>query len=81
MDTLPFKQKIVAPRGCLGQETPHIRPFYAGTEDDLGRSGGAEQIDPGVPSAGDMDMGRFVIERVDDEPEAERAMDDHHGLI
>lgn len=35
-------------------------------------------IDLRLPHAGDADVGRFVVERVDDEPEAVDAVDDGH---
>jgi hypothetical protein len=81
MDTLPFPQKIVATRYRLGEQTPHIRPLDADTELDLRRSAGPKQIDFRMSRASDMDMRWFVVERVDDEPEAIRTMHDDHGSI
>jgi hypothetical protein len=81
MDALPFTQKLLATSSRLGEQTPHVRPPDANTEHNLRPSGGTKEIDFRLSRARDMNMGRLVIERVDNEPEAERAMDDHHDRI
>jgi hypothetical protein len=79
MDTLPFLEEFVAMRGHFGQQPPHIRPADGGAENDLRRAGGAEEIDFRLSCPGDVDVRRLMVECLDDEPEAERAMDHDHG--
>jgi hypothetical protein len=81
MDTLPFPQKFIAACGHLNEQPPHIRPLDANAEHDFRSSLSAEQIDFRLSRPGDMDVRRFVVGRVNDEPEAMRAMDDNHGSI
>jgi hypothetical protein len=81
MDTLPFLQKIVAARDCLSNEAPHVRPLDADAGHHFGRAIGSKQVDFRLSRSGDVDMRRFVIDGVDNEPEAVSAVDDNHRLI
>jgi hypothetical protein len=74
MNTLPLTNERVATRGGLRKQTPHRRALDSNAEHDLRPTTRAEQVDLGLSGANDMEMGRIVIERVDDEPEAMRAM-------
>ena len=66
-------------RDRLDEQTPHVRAFDASTEHDLRYSEDAGQIDFRLSWPGDMDMSRFMVERVNDEPEAMCAVNDDHG--
>jgi hypothetical protein len=79
MDALPFPQKVVTALDDLCGQTSHVCPLDADTEHDLGRIAPPEQVDLRVARAGDVDMSRFVIDRIDDKPKAMGAMDDNHN--
>jgi hypothetical protein len=81
MDALPFLQKDVTVLDHLGDEAPHIGSLDANTRHDSGYTIRPKQVDFRLSRPDDVDTGRFMIERVDDEPEAVSTMDDNHGLI
>ena len=63
----------------LGNQAPQGRASDANTVYHLGRAIWPQKIDLRLPIPGDVDVRRFVVERLDDEPEAVRAMDDNHS--
>jgi hypothetical protein len=81
MNALLFPQEIVAMGDRLGEQAPHVRPPYADAEYDVRHSVSTQKIDFRLSRPGDVEMGRFVVERIDDEPEAVRAMDDNHAAM
>jgi hypothetical protein len=81
MDALPLLQKCVSVFGDLGHQTPHIGSFDPDTEHQFGFVIRPKQVDLRMSRAGDVNMSRLMIERVDDKPEAVSAMDDNHALI
>ena len=68
-------------RDGLIEQTPHVRAFDANAEHDSRHPIATEQIDFRLSRPGDMNMGWLVIEGIDDETEAMRAMNDNHGAI
>ena len=65
----------------LTEQAAHIGPLDADAGDHLRHPVGAEQIDFRLSRPGYVDVRRFVIERVDDEPEAVGAMNDNNESI
>jgi len=81
MNPLPLLQKLVSALNHLTEQTPHIGPLDADAENHLRLAVGAAQIDFRLSRPGYVDVRRFMIERVDDEPEAVGAMNDNHYSI
>jgi hypothetical protein len=81
MDALPLAQEIVTMRQHFFEQAPHVGPLDAHAEHRHGRPASAKQVDLRVSRPGYMDMGRFVVGCVDDEPKAMGAMDDDHRFI
>lgn len=65
----------------LVHQPAHVGAFDADAVDLFRPALRAEEIDLGLPRAGDVDVGRFMIEGVDHEPEAVSAMNDNHAYI
>jgi len=79
MDALPFLKKVVAMRSHLGNEPPKIGALDADARHDLGIAVRPQQVDFRLPGSGDMNMRRFVICRIDDEPETVGTVNDNHA--
>jgi hypothetical protein len=78
MDALPFLQEFLTALDRHGYQPSHIGPLDTDARHDLGRAIRPKKVDFRLSCSGDVDMGRFVVERVDDEPEAMSPMDDNH---
>jgi hypothetical protein len=78
MNPFPLSQKLVSALGHLTEQAAHIGPLDADAGDHLRHAGGAEQIDFRLSRPGYVDVRRFMIECVNDEPEAVGAMNDNH---
>lgn len=74
-------QKLVAPHRGFFEQFAQFRPFDPDCVDKFDRAVGPVQIDLGVARADEMDMGRRMILRVDDEPIAMRTVDDDQYII
>jgi hypothetical protein len=59
-------------------QLPHRRALYADTINGFRDAVRSEKIDLRLPSARDMDMGRFMVEGVDHETKAVRTVDNDH---
>jgi hypothetical protein len=80
MNTLPLAQEIVPMQPHFVKQAPHVRPLDTYAEHCLWRPGRSKQVNLRVSRAGHMDMGRFVIGRVDDEPEPMGAVNHDHRI-
>ena len=69
------------PLNHFGHQPPLVRSLDANEVDRFGSAIGANQVDLRLPRPGDMNMSRFMIERVDDEPETVGAVNDNHEEI
>lgn len=65
----------------LVHQPAHVGALDADALDGLRLAARAEQIDFRLPWAGNVNMGRFVIESVDHKSEAVGAVNDNHSLI
>ena len=66
---------------CLVHQPAHVGALDTDVDDNLRLAVCAQEVDLGLPSPGDVNMGGFVIQGVDHEPEAVGAVDDNHMLI
>lgn len=62
----------------LVHQPAHVGTLDADVADHLRLAVRAEEVDLGLPLSGDVNMGGFVVERVDHEPEAMSTVDDNH---
>jgi len=76
MNAFPFQQELGTAISHLDQQATQIGPLDSNAVDQLGQALRSQKVDLGLSRSGDMNMGWFVIERVDDDTEAERAMND-----
>lgn len=65
----------------LVHQPAHVGALDADAVDLFWPAFRAEEIDLGLPRSGDVDVGWFVIERVDHEPETVGAVNDNHSGI
>lgn len=65
----------------LVHQPAHVGAFDADAVNLFWPALRAKEIDLGLPRAGDVDVGRFMIERVDHEPETVGAVDYNHACI
>jgi len=76
MNPLPFLQQRLAALLDLSKQATHVGTFDPDAPHQLGIAIGSKQIDFRLPGASDMDMRRFMVERVDNKSKAVSAMDD-----
>ena len=69
MNAFPLSQKIIASFGNLSFQAPHVGLLDADHRNNFDISIRTDKVDLGLPWPGYMNMGRFMIERVDHEPE------------
>jgi hypothetical protein len=81
MNPLPHLQKLISPLEHLCDQAAHIGPLDADAEHHFGRAARAEQVDFRLSGPGDVDVRRFMIECVNDEPEAVSAVNDNQCPI
>lgn len=67
--------------GRLVHEPPHVCAADLDAENQLGCALRPEQIDFSLSRARDVDVGRLMIERVDDKTEATRTVNHDHDRI
>jgi hypothetical protein len=77
MNALPFLKKVIAAFLHLGHESPEVGTLDADAGHDLGIVVRPQQVDFRLPCSSDVNMRRFVIGGVDDEPEAVGAVNDN----
>lgn len=65
----------------LIHQPTHVGAFDADALDRFRFAVRTEQIDFRLPRAGNVDVGGFMIERVDHEPKTVGAVDDNHAFI
>lgn len=65
----------------LAHQPAHVGTLDADAVDRLRFAARADQVDLRLPGASDVNMGGFMIEGVDHEPEAVGAVDDNHEAI
>jgi hypothetical protein len=75
MNALPLLEELVPLLDHHRHQSPHLAAFDPDAEYNLRRSIPSKQIDLRVPRSGYVDVGGFVILRVDHESETQRAMD------
>ena len=75
---LPFLQELVLALDYLCHQPPLVRSFDADEIDRFGSAIGTRQVDLRLPRPGDMDVRRFMICRVDNDPETMGAVNDNH---
>jgi hypothetical protein len=81
MDVLPLLKKLVASRCHFRHQAPHIGLLDSDHRDQFGIAARAGKIDLCLSWTGDMDVSRFMILGVNDEPEPVRSVNDNHGSI
>jgi len=81
MNTLPLTQKFVAALYDFTEQTPHVRPLDAHAEDNVRHPVIAQKVDFSRPMTNDVDMRRFVIERLNNKAKPIRSADDDHDAI
>jgi len=69
MNAFPFSQKIIASFGNFSLQAPHVGLLDANLRNDFDVSIRADKIDLGLPWPGYMNMGWFMIEGVNHNPE------------
>jgi len=79
MNTLPFPQEYLLPFDHLGDQMPQGGAPDADGVYHFGRTSGAQKVDLRLSRAGNVDMRQFMVQRVDDEPEAAGAVNDNQG--
>jgi hypothetical protein len=79
MDALPLPQEGVLSFGHLGDQASQRRASDTNTVYHLGCTIWRQEIDLRLAVPGDVDVRRFVVERLDDEPEAICAMNHNHN--
>ena len=63
----------------LGHQATHIGSLDPDTRHDFGGTIGPNQIDFRLSRPSDVNVGRFMIKRVDHEPKAMSPIHDNHG--
>src|SRR5688500_8206213 len=80
MDSLPFRQQSIAVFCNLVDQTSKLSLVDPGARDQFGLTASSDKVDLCPTRSGNMDMGRLVVGRIDDEPKAVSPVeDDHHG--
>jgi len=79
MDALPFIEKVAAALPYLGHEPAKVGTLDADTGYDLGIAVTPQQVDFRLACSCDVNVCRFVIGGVDDEPEAIGTVNDNHA--
>jgi len=69
MNAFPFSQEIIASFGNLSLQAPHVGFLDADLRNDFDISIRTDKVDLGLSWPGYMNMGRFMIEGVDHDPE------------
>ena len=81
MNPLPLRHKMRPVAQDLDHKRPHIGPLDAHIISDFRGIARSEKVDLRLPRASNMNVRRFVIERLDHKPEAMRAVDDNHRRL
>jgi hypothetical protein len=79
MNALPFLKKVIAVLDHLGDEAPKVGTLDPGAGHDFRITVRPPKVDFRLPCPRDVNMGRFMIGGVDDEPEAVSTVNDNHA--
>ena len=79
MNAPPFPQEHVLPFGHLGDQVPQDGAPDTDAIRHFRRAIRSQKVDLRLSGARDVEMRRFMVERVDDEPEAAGAVNDNQG--